>query len=53
MPYGWLTELRAVYPAFDKVGNFFLKSLNMHYSECLMLTILCIQYILKFIISSQ
>lgn len=19
MPYGWLTELRAVYPAFDKV----------------------------------
>lgn len=21
MPYGWLTELRAVYPAFDKVPN--------------------------------
>lgn len=21
MPYGWLTELRAVYPAFDKVNQ--------------------------------
>lgn len=21
MPYGWLTELRAVYPAFDKVTH--------------------------------
>lgn len=22
MPYGWLTELRAVYPAFDKVSHY-------------------------------
>lgn len=22
MPYGWLTELRAVFPAFDKVSTF-------------------------------
>lgn len=21
MPYGWLTEIRAVYPAFDKVES--------------------------------
>lgn len=26
MPYGWLTELRAVYPAFDKVIQYVCSS---------------------------
>lgn len=28
MPYGWLTEIRAVYPAFDKVSAYVRSVIN-------------------------
>lgn len=32
MPYGWLTEIRAVYPAFDKVRPLWPGVRNTHHN---------------------
>lgn len=32
MPYGWLTEIRAVYPAFDKVRPLWHGVKNTHHN---------------------